>query len=393
MKKQFLLIFIFSYIFCFKDVYSQNIQNSKNETLIVYGIVTNVISDISTFEKYHGYLCKLKDVSVISGTYSKDTISVIINTSSMMRLYNDKKVIISAQLYKNIFATFREQYDFSPFYSTLVINKTVLDFYGVSDTDSLIKPYKEYFSKTSTVNIEDKISITFNYVHDKEKPVPLRIFAVNDLKSIYSIFGNSYYYYIKKLWFKIYENSNLEEEIRKEAFKMIGSWSEESRLKIEPISLENLDSYFVPLWEKGVVRCDSLISVYKNILKNYPSVKDTISLSNGENLFFSGKIKKVSNNTLTIKNLTIFEGKYSKEEITLRTDIDTTFNKKIIGENILISATIINNKYILELNSKNKCFTKPPLSPDGNNLFLINDSNLNKNRLKIEPEELIILIR
>ncbi|MCF6365218.1 MAG: hypothetical protein L3J35_03355 [Bacteroidales bacterium] len=212
------------------------------------------------------------------------------------------------------------------------------------------------------------------------------------MKAIYKGYGVFYYSYIKKIWIDLYKDTNLKEKLRYEAIRMIGSWNKESRLSINPISRENIDSYFMPLWENGIKFCDSMINKYETIIYGYPAIKDTISLSNSDNLFFSGKIKKASKNKLIIKKLKIFEGKYSEEEITLKTDIDTIFNKEITGRNVLINATLINNKYILELKTKNKGFCKPPLTPDGNNLFFINDTNLYENDIKIKTKEFMNII-
>jgi hypothetical protein len=333
---------------------------------------------------------QLTVLKVFSGQYNLDTISA--ENHCIMR-YNTKvgdTLVLEIWKKDNNYHFYEDINSFSPVGSFFKIDKWFLDYIQISSYEELVNMLSNYYNMINEPNDQKRLKNILDIIYKKEQAFFIKYAALMNLR-IYSQNTCFPAPYVEKELINISNDTTLEIKIRKQAVHAIG-FSKELEIKIDPISLDYLETYFMPLWKDDLQFCDSMIAKYESIILNYPVIKDTISLSNRENLFFSGKIKKVSNNTLTIKNLTIFEGKYSKEEITLRTDIDTTFNKKIIGENILISATIINNKYILELNTKNKGFCIPPLTPDGNNMFIIDESNLIKSNIKIKPNELVKVI-
>jgi len=391
MKKLIVLI-TFTIMFFYSFAQKKHIYNNKN--IIISGIVETIdLIDESCY-----YICKLKNVKVIYGNFKEETVTIKINScaTGFWRLKENEYVIISAKLIDNTYYTDKEYYDFSPFYSVLRIENSnkelfMIGLFRIKNPDLFIDSFTKYFNQIKIFNVINKRKTILKYISDKRETFLLRQFAISNLKTLYTKDCLSYPY-IESIWVSLYNDTTLENDIRKKAISMIGGWNKEASIKIEPISLKNIDNYFIPYWKSGIKFCDSMINKYETIINGYPVINDTISLSKRDNLFFSGKIKKASKNKLTIKNLKIFEGKYSEDEITLRTDIDTTFNKEITGKNVLINTTLNNNKYILELNTKNKGFCMPPLTPDGNSMFIIDETNLKINNIKIKPNEFLKVI-
>ena len=383
MKKIFIFILI---IIAPWKIYS---QYQEVNVIIVSGIVDD-------FKELNiGTKVNLKNIQVLKGKYNQKTISFIFfhyiseyvlkgDTIIVEILKHDNKYIVSGRV------TGEMSY-ISPTGPFFKINKRNMNYLKVDSSQLLINKIKHFFTKIDVKDDKEKINNIIEIIYDKEELKIIKYSAIKYLRqSIYS--QTCFPEFLKKKCYDLYNDTTLDIELRQKAVKMIGGRSKETEMKKNPISLKYLDTYLKPLWENGIKFCDSMINKYETIINGYPVINDTISLSKKDNLFFSGTIKKASKNKLIIKNLKIFEGKYSEDKITLRTDIDTTFNKKITGKNVLLNATLINNKYILELNIKNKGFCMPPVTPDSNNMFIIDETTLKKNNIKIKPNEFLKII-
>ena len=383
MKKIFIFILI---IIAPWKIYS---QYQEVNVIIVSGIVDD-------FKELNiGTKVNLKNIQVLKGKYNQKTISFIFfhyiseyvlkgDTIIVEILKHDNKYIVSGRV------TGEMSY-ISPTGPFFKINKRNMNYLKVDSSQLLINKIKHFFTKIDVKDDKEKINNIIEIIYDKEELKIIKYSAIKHLRhSIYS--QTCFPEFLKKKCYDLYNDTTLDIELRQKAVKMIGGRSKETEMKKNPISLKYLDTYLKPLWENGIKFCDSMINKYETIINGYPVINDTISLSKKDNLFFSGTIKKASKNKLIIKNLKIFEGKYSEDKITLRTDIDTTFNKKITGKNVLLNATLINNKYILELNIKNKGFCMPPVTPDSNNMFIIDETTLKKNNIKIKPNEFLKII-
>ncbi|MCF6365639.1 MAG: hypothetical protein L3J35_05490 [Bacteroidales bacterium] len=126
--------------------FAQNNIKDNSNNIIISGTVTS----ISLIDGSCYYYCKLKNISVIYGSYIEDTVTVKINpcATTLWRLKENEQVILSAQFIKNIYEINTEYYDFSPFYSVLKLNNSALKLYNEKDFNSLIKSYTNYFKKT-----------------------------------------------------------------------------------------------------------------------------------------------------------------------------------------------------------------------------------------------------
>lgn len=386
MKKIFIFILI---IIAPWKIYS---QYQEVNVIIVSGIVDN-------FKELNiGTKVNLKNIQVIKGKYNQKTISFTFYHRISEYVLKGDTIIVEVSEHEGeyiVSSRITDEMSYicptGPFFK---VNKKNLNYLNIDSYQILVSKIKHFFSKIDVANDDEKINNVIEIIYDKNEPLIFKYSAIIYLvNSRYS--QTCFPMYTQKILYKIYNDTIIEKDIRSMVYRML-SKSKEINLEIIPLFNKrfesNIYSYYLPFWKKGIKFCDSIIQKYETIIYGYPIIKDSISLSNRDNLFFFGKIKKVSKNKLTIKKLTIFEGKYAEDEITVRTDIDTTFNKEITGKNVLINATLINNKFILKLSPKNKGFSKPPLTPDGNNLFIINEANLNKNGIKIKPNEFLKII-
>lgn len=382
-------------LFAFINFYNINAQ-TKQKPIIIAGLLDSISSDI-TKTTY-----KLLVLKIFSGQYYSNTISV----ENHIMAKNDKvgdTLLLEVWKRNNNYYFYEDLNSFSPVGSFYKIDQRHLYYFQINSYEELVNMLSDYYNKINVSDDQRRLKNILAIIYKKEQAIYIKYAALKNLR----VFSQNTCFpvsYIKKELIKIYNDTVLEKKIRKQAIQTVG-FSKELNYSLYDYNIANnlyqtlypnntksYLEYIVPFWKKGITFCDSLINKYETIILDFPAIKDSISLSKRDNLFFSGKIKKVSKNKLTIKKLTIFEGKYAEDEITVRTDIDTTFNKEITGKNVLINATLINNKFILKLSHRNKGFSKPPLTPDGNNLFIINEANLNKNGIKIKPNEFLKVI-
>jgi hypothetical protein len=395
MKNLIVLLIVFS---LFTNIFAQSNNTPAQKKIIVGGIVES----ITRLDEPCYYNCKLKNISVIYGNWTEDTITVKINPCATTGWYLRKgeQVILTAELINNTYETYREDYNFSPFYSVFVIDSLHLKLYESMSYDSLVLSYTNYFNETRTFGTMSKAKSFLKYIYNPHESLVLRQFAIFDLKTLYTE-DCLPFSYIDNVCNKLYNDTSLNVEIRETVTRRITGHSYEQRFFQYDYNVEqesyyykkeksNLE-YFIPLWKKGLLFCDSMINKYETIIKDVPHVKDTISLADDSNLFFTGKIKKVNKNELLISNPKFFTGEYLKDKITVKADIDTLFEKTIEGENVLVQASLVNDKYIIKLSDQNG-FNKPALTPDGTNLYILSKDNLLKYSIKIKPDELLDVI-